>query len=175
MSISGHDLINEATQELRRQQEQLQKARDKLENTTTKVRSKDGMVTVVLDARGQLASIAFNTQKFRRMAPAELGSILVETIVRAQAESRERVLSAFKDFIPKGLEFTGGIAAKPDLNKMFDEAVRQSEELLAEQEVRFSRNRQAANGHSANGNSANGHSANGNSANGNSANGNSAP
>jgi DNA-binding protein YbaB len=147
--MSGQDLIEEATKELRRQQERLLKARAKLADTSTKVRSKDGMVTVILDARGQLSSINFNSQKFRRIAPAELGSILVETIVRAQSESRERVLGAFKPLLPEGLDVSDLMAGKVDLNKMFEDAVHQSEEMMADGKLHFPMGRSAANGHSA--------------------------
>jgi DNA-binding protein YbaB len=137
MSTSGQDLIKEATEELRRQQERLLKVRAKLADTSTKVRSKDGMVTVTVDARGQLSSINFNSQKFRRIAPAELGSILVETIVQAQAQSRERVLRAFKPLLPQGLDVPGVMAGKTDLNKMFDDAVRESDEMMADGRLRI--------------------------------------
>lgn len=137
MSMSGQDIIDQAKEELRRQQENLLAARKKLTDVTTKVTSKDRMVTVILDSRGQLSSIAFNSQKFRKMAPAELGSVLVETISQAQAESRERVMRAFGPLLPAGLDLPGLMAGKTDLNKIFDDARRHADEMLADDKLRL--------------------------------------
>jgi hypothetical protein len=130
MSMSGEEIIQQATEELRRQQEGLVAARTELGDTSTKVTSKDGMVTVVLDPRGQLGSITFHSQKFRRIAPAELGSILVETITKAQEECRERVMRAFQPFIPKNLNLREMMAGKTDLNQMFEDAIREADEMM---------------------------------------------
>jgi len=146
MSQSGQDLIKEATEELRRRQERLQKARAKLTDASSKARSKDGMVTVIVDARGQLSAINFNSQKFRRIAPAELSSILVETIVRAQAESRERVLRAFKPLLPQGLDLSDVLAGKTDLKQMFDDAVRESDEMMTDGKLRIPGTKGESNG-----------------------------
>jgi DNA-binding protein YbaB len=139
MSMSGEELIRQATEELRRKQEGLLKARSKLDDATTKVKSKDGMVTVVLDARGQLTSINFNSQRFRKMAPAELGSILVDTVTRAQEEFRDRVFRAYQEFLPDGIDARGLMAGKTELNEMFEDAMRQADEMMAGGEPRFPR------------------------------------
>jgi DNA-binding protein YbaB len=126
--------LDEAVAELRRQQARLTAARESLQDVKNKVTSKDGMVTVTLDARGEISGIAFNTQKFRRMAPAELGAALVEVIGRARAQARERVADAYKSFIPPnlGLGLEDLIAGKGDLNAMFDEAVRKANDIMAQ-------------------------------------------
>src|ERR1700761_5587948 len=90
--------FTDAVAELRRQQERLQNASSKLRDSKTTFRSKDGAITVGLDGSGEITSIAFNTTKFRRMAPTELGAALVETIKQARAQSREQMLSAYRSF-----------------------------------------------------------------------------
>jgi DNA-binding protein YbaB len=146
MSTSGEELIRQATEELRSRQKDLLAARGKLASLTTKVTSKDGMVTVILDARGQLTKLNFNTQKFRRIAPTELGSILVETISRAQAESRDQVLRAYQQFLPDSVDVRGMMAGKTDLNEMFEDALRQADEMMAGGKLRFPQRRPARNG-----------------------------
>jgi DNA-binding protein YbaB len=130
---AAHLRIQEAAAELDRSQERLGKLRDKLAKGSTKVTSADRMVTVELDSSGELSSIRFNTQKFRRLPPAELGTILLETINKARAQSREKILSAFRSVMPAG---TGTglddvLAGKPDIEKMFDNARRQAREMVA--------------------------------------------
>ncbi len=121
----------EATAELRRQQERLQAVRSRLREVKTKVRSKDGMITVTLDGRGDVSSIAFNTAKFRRMAPAELGAALVETIRQARGQAHEQVASAYRQFLPSGLGLEDLLSGKGDLNRMFDDVVRKANDIMA--------------------------------------------
>jgi DNA-binding protein YbaB len=118
--------------ELMRTQEHLQSVRAKLKEKPTKVTSKDGMVSVLLDDRGELTSIAFNTAKFRRMAPAELGAALVEVIGRARSEARNRLLSAYKPFLPEGMDLEKIMSGKLDMESMLTSAKRRGEQIMAD-------------------------------------------
>jgi DNA-binding protein YbaB len=132
MTVDGEELIRLATQELRRRQEGLQAEHGRLKETPTQVTSKDGLLTVTLNGGGQLTSVRFNSQKFRRMAPAELGMILVEAISRAQTESRDRVLHAYQRFLPPGFNARDVMNGEANLNDMFEDARRQADEILAD-------------------------------------------
>ena len=129
----AHRKIQEAAAELDRSQERLGKLRGQLAKASTKVTSADRMVTVELDSSGELSSIRFNSQKFRRLAPAELAGILLDTITKARAQSRERILGAFRSVMPAGagMGLDDLLAGKPDLDKMFDNARRQAREMVA--------------------------------------------
>jgi DNA-binding protein YbaB len=118
--------------ELFRTQERLQAVRGRLREEPTKVTSKEGMVTVVLDDRGEVTSIAFNTAKFRKMAPAELGAALVEVIGRARAEGRSRMLNAYKPFLPDGMDLEKIMSGKLDMNGMLAAAKRRGEQIMAD-------------------------------------------
>jgi DNA-binding protein YbaB len=131
MSLDGNYSLEEATAELRRQQERLQAVKSGLDEVKTKVMSKDGMITVTLDSQGSVSSIAFNTAKFRRMAPAELGAALVQVIKQAQTEAREQVMSSYRSLLPSGLGLDGLLSGKGDFSKMFDDAVSRAENMLA--------------------------------------------
>lgn len=131
MSNAGHEMIMQAAADLDRKQQRLREIRQELAKTSTKVSSVDNMLTVELDAAGELASIKFNSQKYRRVAPAELSSILVETIRRARAQSRERIVSAYQDVLPAGLGLNEAKEGRLDLDQMFDEARREASEMVA--------------------------------------------
>jgi DNA-binding protein YbaB len=131
MTADTNSFLADATAELRRQQERLEAASTSLREVKSKVTSKDGMITVILDGRGEISSIAFNTARFRRMAPAELGAALVETIGRARAQAREQVMSAYRPLIPEGFGLEDLFAGKADLGRMFDDAVRRARHLMA--------------------------------------------
>ena len=131
MTADDNFSLTEAITELRRQQERLQAASSQLREAKTKVRSKDGMITVTLDGSGEISSIAFNTAKFRRMAPAELGAALVETIGQARAQSREQMVNAYRPFIPAGVGLDDLFTGKGNFNRIFDDAVRKANDMLA--------------------------------------------
>jgi|SRR5580658_2518136 DNA-binding protein YbaB len=132
MSTAPHESFQEALDELRRSQERLRSVRNNLEDKATKVTSKDGMVTVTLDGRSEVTSISFNTVKFRRMAPAELGAVLAETISRARAEGRARVIDAYRSFLPEGTDLESIMTGKFNIDKMFDDAVRRADMFMAD-------------------------------------------
>ena len=82
-------------------------------------------------AVGEISSIDFNTAKFRRMAPAELGAALVDTIRQARAQSRQQVLNAYRSFIPSGVGLDGLFEGKANISGIFDDAVRKANDILA--------------------------------------------
>lgn len=129
MSDRGYDMIRQAAEDLDRKQQRLREISAELAKSSTKVSSTDKMLTVELDAAGELTSIKFNSQKFRRVAPAELSAVLVATIKRARAQSRERVLSAYQDLLPAGVR--EAVNGNRGLDAMFDEARREAKEMVA--------------------------------------------
>jgi DNA-binding protein YbaB len=132
----AHRKIQEAAAQLDRSQERLGKLRDKLAKVSTKVMSADRMVTVELDSMGELSAIRFNTQKFRRMAPAELSTVLLATITKARAQSREKILGAFRSLRPSaGAGLDEVFAGKPDIDKMFDNARQRAREMVSSLEA----------------------------------------
>ncbi len=136
MSSQPHESFQEALDELRRSQERLRSLRGEMRSKATKVTSKDGMITVTLDGRSEVTGIAFNTAKFRRMAPAELGAALVETIGRARSEGRARVIDAYRGMFPKGTDIDAIMAGKFNVDKIFDDAARRAEAIMADGQPR---------------------------------------
>jgi len=132
MPKGAEDLIRGAAEELRQQQARIKEIRKELDGVTFKATSKDRMITVTVDTKGEVASIVFNTAKFRRMAPAELGAILAETIRQARAESRDKVLDAYQSLIPSGMGLADAFSGKGslDLDKIFDDAFSKANEAI---------------------------------------------
>jgi DNA-binding protein YbaB len=137
MNAQPHESFQEAVNELRRSQERLRSLRGEMQSKATKATSKDGMVTVTLDGRSEVTSIAFNTAKFRRMAPAELSAVLVETISRARSEGRARAIDAYRSMFPQGMDLDAVMTGKFNMDKMFDDAVRRAEAITADGQPRL--------------------------------------
>lgn len=129
--------FDDAVAEMFRTQERLQSVRAQLSKKPIKVTSKDGMVTVVLDARGEVTSIAFNTAKFRRIAPAELGATLVQVISQARAEGRSQVISAYRDFLPEGMDLEKIMSGNLNMDSVLAAAKRRGEQIMAEAQQAF--------------------------------------
>jgi DNA-binding protein YbaB len=129
--VDIEETMRQATEELRQQQARLRELREKARESSTTVRSADGMITVVVDGRGELSSIALNNAKWRRMPPAELCAALVKTISKARQESQEELLSAYGPLLPKGRGLPRSQDGRVNLDEMFDDAVRRGTELLA--------------------------------------------
>jgi len=125
-------VFEDAVAEMYRTQERLTAVRARLQEKPAKVTSKDGMITVTLDGRGEVTSIAFGTAKFRRMAPAELGAALVAVIRQARAESRARAIDAYQPFLPAGMDLGKIMAGEFSMTGMLDAAKRRGEHIMAE-------------------------------------------
>jgi DNA-binding protein YbaB len=126
-----HKAFEKAMENLQRDQERLKSVRRKLQDKPIKVTSTDGMISMTLDAGGEVTSIVFNTQKWRRMAPAELGSALVEAITRARAQGRAQLAEAYRPFLPEGLDLAKIMSGKFSVDSIFDSARQRSEQVMA--------------------------------------------
>jgi DNA-binding protein YbaB len=124
--------VRQAQEELRETRARLSEMREKIGEHRATVRSADGMISVVVDGRGEVVSIAFNTAKWRRMAPAELGDALVKTISKARAGSREELMQAYGSAMPGGLGPLGARAGRLNVDQLVDDVIRKGDEMLAE-------------------------------------------
>jgi DNA-binding protein YbaB len=126
-----HLAFEKAMEDLQRSHERLSAVREKLQRKPIKVTTKDGMISITLDARGDVTSIVFNTQKWRRMAPAELGSVLVEAITQARADGRAQIAEAYGPFLPEGLDVQKIMSGQFSPDGIFESARRRSEQIMA--------------------------------------------
>jgi septal ring factor EnvC (AmiA/AmiB activator) len=86
-------MISALSEQLAQVTENLKKSRDETRAKVAEIRAakvktvaQDRSLTVSMDSQGQLSEITFNGTHYQRMAPAELSSILVETINKARQE-----------------------------------------------------------------------------------------
>jgi len=84
-----------------------------------------------------VTSIAFNTAKFRRMAPAELGAALVQVISQARAEGRSQVISAYREFLPEGMDLEKIMSGNLNMDSVLAAAKRRGEQIMAEARQAF--------------------------------------
>jgi DNA-binding protein YbaB len=127
-----HKAFDKAMEDLQRTQERLKAVRQKLNDKPIKITSKDGMISITMDSAGDVSAIAFNTQKWRRMAPAELGAALVAAITQARHQGRAQLAEAYQPFLPDGLDLSKIMSGKFSVDSIFDSARRRGEKIMAE-------------------------------------------
>jgi DNA-binding protein YbaB len=116
--------------ELQRTRQRLTALRSEMAEASTTVSSKDKMISVTVDGRGAVTGITFQTAKWRRMAPAELGAALVSTIAAARQEAMERAADKYQPVFPAGMPARQLLSGRLDLDKMFADVVRRAGEPM---------------------------------------------
>ena len=91
---------------------------ERIATMTATVTSPQGMVTVSVGSQGEVTALSFNSQDYRRTAPAELAHIVLDTIQRA----RQNLITQLADEMPAaafgGITFRDVMAGTVDLEKM---------------------------------------------------------
>ncbi|SDY07115.1 hypothetical protein SAMN05421504_104412 [Amycolatopsis xylanica] len=86
----------------------------------TTVRAKDQSLAMTFDGRGELVDLVFNGDRYRGLAPAQLASVLVETLQRGRAQSMEKMTELMGMTAVPGLDLAGLATGKVDPQEMVD-------------------------------------------------------
>lgn len=117
MSNPLQDKIDQALADFERSQTAIESIREDLADSTTTVTAKNRAVEVTVDGQGEITEIKFPTKKYRTMAPAELGSLLVETLADARQQAVQRATNLMRTAMPNSrplLDALGGDSADID-------------------------------------------------------------
>src|SRR4051812_43020998 len=83
--------IADALGELDEQRRKLTEMQGQLATAKTTVRARDRLFIVTLDGRGEVTEIAFDSLRYRRLAPAELAKLIVDTIATGRKEAIDKM------------------------------------------------------------------------------------
>lgn len=86
----------------------------------TTVRAKDQSFAMTFDGRGELVDLAFNGDRYRGLAPAQLASMFIETLQRGRAQSMEKVTDLMGMTAVPGIDFAGLPTGRVDPQEMVD-------------------------------------------------------
>jgi hypothetical protein len=84
----------------------------------TTVRAKDNTFTMTFDGRGEISELAFHGNRYRTLAPAELGTRIVEAVRQGRLECIEKMAETTGS-VP-GLDVVGIASGKVDPRKAID-------------------------------------------------------
>jgi DNA-binding protein YbaB len=116
MSNPMQDKIEQAFADFERSQTAIAAIRDELADSTTTVTSKNRAVQVTVDGHGEVTEISFPTKKYRTMAPAEFGSLLVATLAEARQEAVERATNLVSAAMPNSAPLFETLGGSADLD-----------------------------------------------------------
>jgi DNA-binding protein YbaB len=104
----------------------------KLAETTTVVDSRNRVMTVTLDGNGELTDIKFNTSAYRSMPPAELGSLILETVQKARMQSLQTMQELMGGPVIPGMELNELASGQADLAGVLGKVMEPSLNLVRE-------------------------------------------
>lgn len=94
-------------------------SRIRREETTT-VHAKDKSVSMTFDGSGELTELKFNGNKYRSMAPAELASLLIETVKLGRSRSMAKMTELMSSDSTPGIDIAGIASGKVDPSEVID-------------------------------------------------------
>lgn len=102
-------------EDYRRQVAELAELHERLRDLSTTARTRDGLVTVVVGAQGDVRDIRLDPRVQGRLTPAELSETLLELIGEATGAVSDQVLELMEPFVPEDLPIAQILGADADL------------------------------------------------------------
>jgi DNA-binding protein YbaB len=111
-SMNLNHVAGDAWANLEKEKEKLADLGKHWDEGSTTVRAKDQSLEMKFDGRGELTDLTFNPSKYRAMAPAELASVIIETLRKGRAESQEKITQLMGAPSIPGLDMEGLTSGK---------------------------------------------------------------
>jgi len=104
MAVPFEESMKELMAEFDKARTELASMQKNAESVSHKSRSKNRMLSVTVDGRGEITELKFHNQNWRTMAPGELGKVIVQTIKEAKDGAQQEVWAAMGSVLPAGVE-----------------------------------------------------------------------
>lgn len=121
--LGGDAGVEEAMATLERERAKLGKLSELWRDGRTTVRAKDQSLSMTFDGRGELVELAFNESKYRTLAPAQLASVVVETLSRGKAESMAKMSELMGASGVSGIDYGEVASGKMDPQAMLESLI----------------------------------------------------
>jgi DNA-binding protein YbaB len=128
MTSPLRERMEAALADLRAQREKIREFDASVASRKTVMKSKNQMVSATVDSRGKLVELSLKGNRYRTLPPAELASLIVETVAKAQDAALKESLTAAAKLLPDGMRLAGIADGHLDVDRMFDEAIRLAED-----------------------------------------------
>ncbi len=104
MLSSMHNDLARMFGDLNKQREEIVAAMAEMRSVTATAMTKDRMLKVTVDGRGQLTELVLRGDRWREMSQKELGAKIVEVVTRAQGKATASVTDVVAGVAPEGLD-----------------------------------------------------------------------
>ncbi|MDG4809462.1 YbaB/EbfC family nucleoid-associated protein [Micromonospora sp. WMMD1120] len=118
-----------ALQTLAEERERLGRLHERMAQGTTTT-SKDRMLSVAMNGRGEILKLTFHNTRYRQMAPAELASLITETIAAARVESLNQLADVAGGEVLPGISLQDLAGGEVDLERMVSSFLNASLDVL---------------------------------------------
>lgn len=105
MTSAFESMINDMMAEIQKQRESLVRLQQGAPEINGSARSKRRQVSATVDARGELIELKFHGTGYRSLAPAELATIIVDTVREAREEAHRQLWDVVGENFPNGTQF----------------------------------------------------------------------
>jgi hypothetical protein len=112
--------IEEAMAALEAEKSKLEKLGQLWQEERTTVRAKDHSLSMTFDGRGDLVELVFNESKYRSMAPAQLASVVLETLRKGRSQSLQKMTELMGTGSVHGMDMGALVSGKFDPMEMMD-------------------------------------------------------
>ena len=123
MSSQYEKMLEDAMGAYQRQRDHFAETRREVETATSTVTSARREVTATVGRTGELTELSFPTSAYKRMAPAELASVIVQTISAAREKSVAAAAEMLAPMLPPGISAQDLMSGKADVNTLFSARV----------------------------------------------------
>lgn len=123
MNFSAADpdrALSDAWKALETEKQKIKELGKHWEEASTTVRAKDQSFDLTFDGRGELVDLAFNGERYRKLAPAQLAELIVETVGKGRAEAQQKVSDVVGQSEVQGLDLEGLMTGKVSPDKLID-------------------------------------------------------
>ncbi|MFD2473437.1 YbaB/EbfC family nucleoid-associated protein [Amycolatopsis silviterrae] len=123
MSSQYEKMLEDAMGAYQRQRDHFDETRREVETATSTVTSARREVTATVGRTGELTELSFPTSAYKRMAPTELASVIVQTISAAREKSITAAAELMAPLLPPGISAQDLMSGKADVNTLFSARV----------------------------------------------------
>lgn len=121
MSSSLQDQLEQTLAEYRQRRADLKDMQAKMAEMSSTASAPRNVVTATVDTHGQITGITFPTNAYKNMAPAELATVVCDTVRKAQVMAREQLVELMEPMMPAGMSMRGKEPGKLDIDRLFPE------------------------------------------------------
>lgn len=118
MASPYEKMLEDALGAYQRQRERLTDVKERMDSLTSTATSARREVTATVGRTGELTELSFPTSAYKRMAPAELASVIVRTISEARQASIAASAEELAPMLPPGFSAQDMMSGKVDVRAL---------------------------------------------------------